>query len=215
MMKVWAWGANGNGQLGLGFHSEQESTPTQVSLNNGAIQEGCEVIMNPIDICGSASHLIILAKFVPTKKESKFHHSKEIVIKVSDSFQLLRFPQVEKLCAGFDTHFFLNAKGELNSFGDNCYSQLGRKIKEEEIVVNNGGKNTYTNVWGGLEEEDNEELPLLFDTVAAGLRHSAGLSLNNYELYVWGDNSKYQLGIYGVSPEGREEYPRRVCIIKL
>ena len=124
-MKLFCWGANNYGQLGIGHMSEQETLPRIVNLDN--ISELC--VENIKSIIGGGGHTVLLTKggevFVcgwnkagqlglgHTNNVDKFAK-----VDLGDNF-------IEEVAAGWDFTILLDKTGTLLCCGSNSFGQLG------------------------------------------------------------------------------------------
>ncbi|KAG5677470.1 hypothetical protein PVAND_007228 [Polypedilum vanderplanki] len=150
--KLYSWGANSHGQLGLGFKSEQE-----------LISE-VELPLDPKDIkeikCG-ARHSIILSKngeiFISGKNELNENECK--FKRIDSTFKF------SYIACGWDVNAALSFSGELFVWGNNSSNQLGYKKESIKFLQK-------------LTLPDNE----IVKSFKFGLKYMAILTMSNHIL---------------------------------
>lgn len=171
-------GANSYGQLGLGYKSEEELEPKEVTLGDGLKSE------NITAIAGGGGHTLIL--------DNSGHvyccgWNSKGQLGISDD--TLKFEQIEilkgfkvvQISCGWDFSTALTNCGKLFVWGNNTYTQLGLS---KSI--------TCTGIPSMLQVS--QKLATGFKEVSCGLRHMAIITKDN-DLLVAGTGSKGQLGL--------------------
>ncbi|XP_022914091.1 secretion-regulating guanine nucleotide exchange factor [Onthophagus taurus] len=178
-MKLYAWGANSSGQLGLGQKCEAVLEPTEVDLSNCGLQPE-----NIVCIAGGSGHALILDNNghiyccgLNTKGQ----------LGISDSngrfeeIEILNGRKIAHVACGWDFSAALSDNGRLFVWGDNSYTQLGLS---KSI--------TCTGIPSMLQVS--QKLATGFSHISCGLRHSAMITKDQC-LLVAGSGLKGQLGL--------------------
>ncbi|XP_076033632.1 secretion-regulating guanine nucleotide exchange factor [Oratosquilla oratoria] len=177
MTALYAWGANSHGQLGLGFVSEQVTTPVRVEDLPDNLSESsiCRV-------SGGGGHTFIL-----TSSGKLFGSGWNSSGQVGDGTQgraVATFQQIRGLegqhmvgvACGWAHSVAFSRGGKVWVWGCNTHGQLG--IPKEEVPFTS--------------------LPICLDisnvvSVGAGLRHTA-VTTRDGRVYTWGHGHRGQLG---------------------
>lgn len=185
-MRIWAWGANSNSQLGFDFKCEQISTPRNVPFHvqneqPGPIADSSSFQIIPVKICGGAYHTLFLVE--KAHNDDKIHQ-----LKVTPQFHIMMTTQVSDISAGWNFNSCISKPhSRLVSFGENItYGQLGYNCEDEDAA-------DICKTISSLLLPDRFAIyvnpPIAFSSIAAGVRFSVGLD-TDFRPYFWGDNSK-------------------------
>lgn len=117
--KVWVWGHNSEGQLGLGDLS-QRNQPALIQM------EG----RNMVAVACGAYHTLLLSDFgelfsAGLNANGQLGHGDEVSRKTAVLVQSLRDKNVSAIAAGDYASYAISARGEVYSWGNNAYRQLG------------------------------------------------------------------------------------------
>ncbi|ENN82271.1 secretion-regulating guanine nucleotide exchange factor [Dendroctonus ponderosae] len=178
-MSLYAWGANSYGQLGLGYKSEEEISPKEISLKGSELNA-----RDIVCITGGAGHTLILDchGFVYCcgwNSKGQLGLSDDTV-KLTQIEILKEFKIVEISC-GWDFSAAVSECGKQFVWGNNQYTQLGLS---KSI--------TCTGIPSRLQVS--QKLATGFKKVSCGLRHSAMITKER-GLLVAGTGAKGQLGL--------------------
>ncbi|XP_075214336.1 secretion-regulating guanine nucleotide exchange factor-like [Lycorma delicatula] len=175
-MKLYSWGANNYGQLGLGYICEQCNNPMVVpeyELKNNNIK--C--------IKGGGGHSLILDNDghvygcgLNSSNQLGFSDTNDNVlqfkrIKCLDSYK------ITQISCGWESSFAITEEGHLLVWGSNTYGQLGISTEKNKII-----------------QEPTQLLLSGVVQVSSGLRHTAAL-LDNGQVMISGSGRKGQLGL--------------------
>ena len=174
--RLVAWGDNSYGQLGQG--SLVSSTQVSVNTSLSFVQVSC-----------GEYHTIALSSS-GTVYSWGLNMDGQVGLNSTLHQDIVKSPfqvdvgngtfgwnhNVTQVAAGANHSLALDSEGVVFSWGSNDRKQLGRDIIFDE----------------GIPESIDIFLPVV-KQIAAGASHSVALSESG-EVYVWGDNSKYQLG---------------------
>ena len=176
---LYSWGDNSSGQLGNGT-TDSLGTPSKVSLPTG--------VPKFTQISAGTNHSLALGSDGNLYSWGYNYHgelgngnSGSVVPLPTPSKRIMptdgtKFTQIS---TGYNHSLALGSDGNLYSWGDNAYGQLGRSISGV-----NDGTPRKVNLPAGVSR---------FTQVIAGGYHSLALGSDG-NLYSWGDNSKGQLG---------------------
>ncbi|MBI0085728.1 MULTISPECIES: RCC1 domain-containing protein [Bifidobacterium] len=176
---LYSWGDNSSGQLGNGT-TDSLGTPSKVSLPTG--------VPKFTQISAGTNHSLALGSDGNLYSWGYNYHgelgngnSGSVVPLPTPSKRIMptdgtKFTQIS---TGYNHSLALGSDGNLYSWGDNAYGQLGRSISGV-----NDGTPRKVNLPTGVSR---------FTQVIAGGYHSLALGSDG-NLYSWGDNSKGQLG---------------------
>ena len=176
---LYSWGDNSSGQLGNGT-TDSLGTPSKVSLPTG--------VPKFTQISAGTNHSLALGSDGNLYSWGYNYHgelgngnSGSVVPLPTPSKRIMptdgtKFTQIR---TGYNHSLALGSDGNLYSWGDNAYGQLGRSISGV-----NDGTPRKVNLPAGVSR---------FTQVIAGGYHSLALGSDG-NLYSWGDNSKGQLG---------------------
>ncbi|CAG0914215.1 unnamed protein product [Notodromas monacha] len=181
-MKLYAWGANSHGQLGLGLCNDECRVPTEVKVLPPEIQENLTSVRA---IVGGGGHTLLLTH--DGVLYSAGWNSKGQLGYVTNKLEQKEFRCVEKLkdmrvtriACGWDHSIAVTGAGKLFSWGSNSFHQLGIP---------------KTRVPSHTVEPSEVELACVVVSVSAGLRHSAIVD-DTGKVYVWGSGRQGQLGL--------------------
>lgn len=176
--------------MGLGYQSEQSTSPQEVDLRS--------IDLDPQDIkkiSGGAGHTLILDKNGRvyscgwnSKGQTGNRDDGEGVILDLRRIDSLEDERVEDVACGWDSSVALTENGRVSFWGSNCYGQLGNK--------------ECTGVLGRFAETDKTiGLGERIKGVSMGLRHSA-LVTEGGRVLVAGSGSKFQLGLRDTENKG-------------
>ncbi len=172
--KLYAWGANGNGQLGLG-HTAIQSIPALVNV---------EGVNNWKSVTTGHGHTVAITTdgklYVWGANESGqlgFGVHSEIALYTTPT-QISATEQWQSVSTKFSHTVAITTDGKLYVWGDNSYGQLGfghTAIQNIPLSVNVEGVSAWK-------------------TASAGYSHTMAITTDG-KLYAWGDNDYGQLGL--------------------
>jgi hypothetical protein len=164
---VWAWGANGDGQLGNGS-TTNSSTPVQVSGLPGAVSA----------IAAGYNHglAIVSGNVWAWGNNGDGQLGNGTTTNSSSAVQTTGLTNIIAVSGGWDHSLALKSDGTVWAWGNNAAGQLGN------------GTNTASSVPALVIG-----LPMPAVAIAAGGFHSLAL-LSNGTVWAWGSNSNGQLG---------------------
>ena len=167
--KIWAWGDNREGQLGLG-DTKSTNTPTELTVETsfGTITAGASHSL-AIDADGN-----VYAWGDYSKGQSG---TSTTTINSPTPFKIDELTAIKAVDAGKEHTLALGEDGSIWAWGGNSAGQLGN------------GTTTASNKPVRPEVEDG----VTFSAIAAGGLHSVALASDN-RVWVWGSNSAGQLG---------------------
>ncbi|KAJ8956887.1 hypothetical protein NQ318_014304 [Aromia moschata] len=178
-MTLYCWGANNYGQLGLGYKSEEELEPKEVSIKD------CDLrVENIISIAGGAGHTLILDNrgFVyccGLNSKGQLGLSDD-TLKLTQ-IEILKEFKIIQISCGWDFSAAVSECGKQFVWGNNGNTQLGLS---KSI--------TCTGIPSRLQVS--QKLATGFKHVSCGLRHSAMITKDG-GLLVAGTGAKGQLGL--------------------
>ena len=121
-MRLWAWGANNYGQLGLGTCTEQENLPVMVRglpVDPGDLVRGA----------GGGGHMLMLDR-AGNVYTTGWNNVGQLGLGHTQSVHV--FTKIDSFCdkiieiaAGWDFSIFLTEQGEVFTCGSNAFGQLG------------------------------------------------------------------------------------------
>lgn len=183
--KLWTFGNNFYGQLGLGYYSSRVLTPTEVPGLSNVVAVAC----------GQYHTAVILSDgrlwTFGSNNDGQLGLQNNIGYNTPQQVSLSNVVAVA--CGGFHTAAILS-DGSLWTFGDNQFGQLGL---EDNIVYNKPQQvKTLSNVIA----------------VACGIAHTAAI-LSDGSLWTFGYNNKGQLGLGNTKTGASYNTPQQVAIL--
>ncbi|VEN45702.1 unnamed protein product [Callosobruchus maculatus] len=178
-MILYCWGANSYGQLGLGYKSDGELEPKEVSLTN------CDLkVENIISVAGGAGHTLILDNqgciyCCGWNSKGQLGLSDD-TLKLTQ-IEILKEYKIVQISCGWDFSAAISECGKQFVWGNNGNTQLGLS---KSI--------TCTGIPSRLQVS--QKLATGFKHVSCGLRHSAMITKDG-GLLVAGAGAKGQLGL--------------------
>jgi len=184
-MKLLAWGANSHGQLGLGYSSEQENSPSLVNLS-----------VDVIKIVGGGAHTFalcldgsLLVCGCNDRGQLGFgnFHSLEKFTEVPE------IRDVIDVALGWDFSLVLLRDGSVFGTGSNRFLQLGLKgVKGKQSFVQIPDLKNIVNI-------------------SAGLRHAVAIDKDG-QIFSWGAGNKGQLGRPWTS--SHDSFPQPITLVE-
>ncbi|MBN1190057.1 MAG: Ig-like domain repeat protein [Dehalococcoidales bacterium] len=180
---VWTWGDNSERQLGTDSSDSKCETPDRVKSGD---QDGSTYLSGIVDI--AAGYQFCLAVDYAGNIWAWGDNSKgQLGNTDADSYEKTpiqvynsKLTNAKKVAAGYDHSLALDATGIVWAWGNNEYGQLG-------INSTSSNKTTPTSV-------EDADMDMKITSIAAGYYHS--MALDEYDhVWVWGDNSHYQMGM--------------------
>jgi len=178
---VYAWGYDGNGQLGTSVPSNRSATPVQVTLASG------DPLANVVAIAAGSNHALALLKDGTVyawgyngygQLGNASASSSSTPVRVADpSDSTHNLANVTAIAAGGYHSLFLVAGGRVYGAGDNDNGQLGDGTTTRRSVPV-----TVTSL-----------APVTATAIAAGSNHSLAVAADG-SVYAWGYNGYGQLG---------------------
>jgi len=218
--KVYSWGSNSHGQLGIGINGGQSLVPVLIPS-----------LSNIVQISGGAYHCLALASNGKVYSWGN-NAAGQLGIGTDEKSNVpVLIPSLSKIIqvsAGGDFSLALTSNGKVYSWGSNQYGQLGIGINTIEsfvpvlipslfniVEISTGGytcsaltRNGKVYSWGinfsgqlGIGSYQEESfVPVLIPSLSKIIQVSRGYSnclalARNGKFYSWGDNTFGQLGI--------------------
>lgn len=213
-VRLWAWGANSHGQLGLGYKSEQVDRPVEVPLEMAAESEGIALPDGDWKFAAGGGHTVIL---ITTSTASPAGDGQRVhrVMGVGDNgrgqlgddldsghcfFRTLTVPPapglrsaspaVVRIFCGWDWTMLVLDDGRVLAAGSNAYGQLGIGGSPSP---SGAGSSSVKAVRRFTPVDFGDDSVAVVD-VSCGMRHSLFLDSEG-RVYASGCGKKGQLGL--------------------
>ena len=209
---VWAWGRNGNGQLGNGTSSNYSSTPVRVCDPEHPTDASKGLVA--IKVAAGGAHSLAIDKNGDTwawgfnsygqlgnGTSSGFNGANPVPGRVrdpnnpDDTSKNLKSVQIS---AGFEHTIAIDAQGNTWSWGWNYWGELGQNTKTDRIFV-------PTQVYN----PDNPAIAFKASQVSAGYDTSLAIDTNGVA-WSWGRNDYGQLGYTNYDSSTVHRQPAKV-----
>lgn len=184
--KLYSWGSNDKGQLGNGtFESSNHPSPIESNFNLIEGEFIAEVSVGYFHSLAITSNDRVFTWGGNYEGELGDNTTtrKNIPVDITSYFNLDEDDQIKKASLGHTFSMLLTEKGQIFSWGDNYYGQLGNN-NDKEIQL------TPQDITQSFELSIDEKVI----NIALGSSHSMAVTSNN-RVFTWGYNIFKQLGI--------------------
>ncbi|XP_043288691.1 secretion-regulating guanine nucleotide exchange factor isoform X1 [Venturia canescens] len=182
MRRLYAWGANSHGQLGLGFQSELLILPCEIDISSSSLN-----VKHIKRISGGAGHTLILDERGRAyscgwndRGQAGVGSKNEKEVLKFDEINGLENERIKDIACGWNSSMALTEDGQVYVWGSNSHGQLGIKNSKDFKDFREPTKIDY--------------LPERIKHMSMGLRHSAMVTESG-KVLITGSGIKSQLGI--------------------
>ncbi len=209
---VWAWGRNGNGQLGNGTSSSYSSAPVRVCDPEHPTDASKGLVA--IKVAGGGAHSLAIDRDGDTwawgfnsygqlgnNVTNGFEGANPVPVRVrdpnnpDDTSKNLKSVQIS---AGFEHSIAIDAQGNTWSWGWNYWGELGQNTTNQDILSP-----------ARVYNPDNPSIPFKASQVSAGYDTSLAVDTNGIA-WSWGRNTYGQLGYTNYDGSIAHNRPARV-----
>ena len=209
---VWAWGRNGNGQLGNGTSSSYSSAPVRVCDPEHPTDASKGLVA--LKVAGGGAHSLAIDRDGDTwawgfnsygqlgnNVTSGFEGANPVPVRVrdpnnpDDTSKNLKSVQIS---AGFEHSIAIDAQGNTWSWGWNYWGELGQNTTNQDILSP-----------ARVYNPDNPSIPFKASQVSAGYDTSLAVDTNGIA-WSWGRNTYGQLGYTNYDDSRGHNQPAKV-----
>ncbi|WP_232348578.1 MULTISPECIES: InlB B-repeat-containing protein, partial [Bifidobacterium] len=209
---VWAWGRNGNGQLGNGTSSSYSSAPVRVCDPEHPTDASKGLVA--LKVAGGGAHSLAIDRDGDTwawgfnsygqlgnNVTSGFDGANPVPVRVrdpnnpDDTSKNLKSVQIS---AGFEHSIAIDAQGNTWSWGWNYWGELGQNTTNQDILSP-----------ARVYNPDNPSIPFKASQVSAGYDTSLAVDTNGIA-WSWGRNTYGQLGYTNYDDSRGHNQPAKV-----